>query len=371
MKISFLDLKKVNQLHREELIQAATNVIDKGWYIQGTELQAFEKEFAEYCGTKFCLGVANGLDALSMTLRGWKELGRLHDGDSVMVQGNTYIATLLAITENNLKPVLVEPDPETFNLSISDLEKKFHAGVKVIMPVHLYGQLSNMAEIMKFANTHNLLVLEDSAQSHGAKVNNIKSGNYGDASGFSFYPGKNLGALGDGGAITTNDPELAECISYLRSYGSKVKYHHQYKGLNSRLDEMQAAFLRIKLKDLDLQTENRKKIADRYLKNMKNQFVILPKLESRESHVWHLFVIKTDHRDTLKKYLETCGIETHIHYPIAPHKQGAYKEYASTSLPITEDLQGKTLSLPISPVLTDEEVQYVIDSVNKFDPCKV
>ena len=369
--ISFLDLKKINQQHRKELIQAATDVIDSGWYIGGNALAQFEENFTRYCGVKHAIGVANGLDALILVLRAWKELGKLKAGDEVLVPSNTYIASILAISENDLVPVLVEPDPRTFNLSPQNAKSLITAKTKAILPVHLYGQLVDMPAIMQLAKEHNLLVLEDSAQAHGAEVEGKKAGNWVDASGFSFYPGKNLGALGDAGAITTNDDELAEMLKALRNYGSHQKYKNLVKGVNSRLDEIQAAMLDVKLKYLEKETEYRRHVANCYLTGIKNPLIQLP-LENIDAteykqHVWHLFVIQTAHRDTLQKYLADHGVQTLIHYPIPPHQQQAYKEWNHLSYPISEKLHSQVMSLPIGPTITEDEIQKVIELCNKFE----
>ena len=364
--VSFLDLKSINNEMSEELKEACARVIDSGWYISGSELKTFEKKFAEYCGSKYCLGVANGLDALTLTLRAWKELGKLKNGDEVIVPANTYIASILAVTENNLIPVSVEPNEKTYNLDSSLIKSKITSKTKAILPVHLYGQIAAMPEIMSIAKEYGLLVLEDSAQAHGASIHGKKVGNWGDASGFSFYPGKNLGALGDAGAITTNDENLADVIDYLRNYGSKVKYKNQYKGVNSRLDEIQAAMLSVKLKYLDVQTERRRNIAGAYIKNIKNESLQLPFVDKSENHVWHLFVLRSSHRDKLIEHFTKHQIQTLIHYPIPPHKQNAYKEYSDLSLPLTEKIHQEVLSIPISPVMSDTEIESVILAANSF-----
>ena len=368
--ISFLDLKQINQQHREELIQTVTNVIDSGWYIGGNALSQFEENFAQYCGVKHAIGVANGLDALILVLRAWKELGKLKSGDEVLVPSNTYIASILAISENDLVPVLVEPDPYSFNLCPKNAKQLITAKTKAILPVHLYGQLANMPEIMQLAKDHNLLVLEDSAQAHGAEIDGKKAGNWGDASGFSFYPGKNLGALGDAGAITTNDEELAEMLKALRNYGSHQKYKNLVKGVNSRLDEIQAAMLDVKLKYLEKETEYRRYVANCYLEGIKNPLIQLP-LENIDAikykqHVWHLFVIQTSCRDELQKYLLDNYVQTLIHYPIPPHKQQAYKEWNHLNYPISEKLHSQVISLPIGPTITQDEIQKVVELCNKF-----
>ncbi|NNH88094.1 DegT/DnrJ/EryC1/StrS family aminotransferase [Acinetobacter terrae] len=368
--IPFLDLKKINNQYREELIEACTRVIDSGWYIGGQELENFEQNFAEYCGTKFAIGVANGLDALILTLRAWKELGKLQDGDEIIVPANTYIASILAITANNLIPVLIEPDKNTFNISIDAIQSAITVKTKVILPVHLYGQLADMPKIMQIAKQHHLLVLEDSAQAHGAEVDGIKAGNWGDASGFSFYPGKNLGALGDAGAVTTNDAELANMLKALRNYGSHEKYKNLVPGVNSRLDEIQAAMLDIKLKYLDQEITHRRQIANLYLSKIRNSYIKLPldKINASEykQHVWHLFVIQTQYRDELQQYLFENGVQTLIHYPIPPHRQQAYKEWNNLSFPETESIHQQVLSLPMGPTISFEEAETVINLCNNF-----
>ena len=370
--IPFLDLKNVNQQYREELITACTRVIDSGWYIGGNELEQFEQNFANYCGVKFAIGVANGLDALILTLRAWKELGKLKDGEEVIVPSNTYIASILAITANDLVPILVEPDIETYNIDPLKIEEAITAKTKVILPVHLYGQLADMPTIMQIANKYKLLVLEDSAQSHGAEINGTKAGNWGDASGFSFYPGKNLGALGDAGAITTNDAELAQTLKALRNYGSHEKYKNLFVGVNSRLDEIQAAMLDVKLKHLDAEVNHRRTIAKMYLEGIKNPELSLPLSEvdasQYDQHVWHLFVIRSKKREALQQYLAENGVQTLIHYPIPPHKQQAYKEWNDLSYPISEKIHDEVMSLPIGPTLSLESAQQIIDLCNEFRP---
>ena len=365
--ISFLDLKGLNAQHRAELIDACTRVIDSGWYIQGNECKEFDKEFASYCGTKYAIGVANGLDALILILRTYKEMGIMSNGDEVIVPSNTYIASILAISQNNLVPVLVEPDINTYLIDPSKIEEKITSKTKAILPVHLYGQTCEMDKINEIAKKYNLKVIEDSAQSHGAYYKDKRSGNLGDASGFSFYPGKNLGALGDGGAVTTNDEELALAIKALGNYGSHKKYENLYKGTNSRLDEIQAAMLRVKLRYLDNEVEKRRKIANYYLQNIKNENIILPTVRSKDNHVWHLFVIRTTNRDEFAKYLQEQGIQTLIHYPIPPHKQNAYKEWQNESYPISEQIHNEILSLPISGVQSLEDTQKIVKVINDFN----
>lgn len=364
--ISFLDLQAVNAKYQQELKDACARVIDSGWYILGNELIEFEKEFSQYTGTKHAIGVANGLDALKLVLQAWIIMGKLQAGDEVIVQANTYIASILAITENKLIPVLVEPNQDTYNLEPRNVRDAITNKTKAILPVHLYGQLSPMSEILDIANEYDLLVLEDCAQAHGARIGERLSGSWGDAAGFSFYPGKNLGALGDAGAITTDNDELAETIKALRNYGSHKKYENIYEGVNSRLDEIQAAMLRIKLSHLDNDTKIRQQIAQCYCNEITNPAIKLPHNIISESHVWHLFVVQCMERDRFQQYLTSVGIQTLIHYPIPPHKQKAYVELANLNLPITEQLHNTVISLPIGPTMTDEDVRNVITAVNGF-----
>ena len=364
--VDFLNLKKINNRQKNKLLSAIEKVIDSGWYIMGEELKAFEEEFSEYCQTNYALGVANGLDALTLVLRAWKEMGKLKSGDEVIVQGNTYIASVLAITENDLIPVLVEPDEHTFNLSAKDIRAAISDKTRVILPVHLYGQISPMKEIMEIARENNLLVLEDCAQAHGAQIDGKRAGSWGDAAGFCFYPGKNLGALGDAGAITTNDSELYNILKALRNYGSEQKYLNIYQGVNSRLDEIQAAILRVKLKTLDNDVKIRQGIAQRYLSEIKNPLVELPYIENMENHVWHLFVLKTNQREELQRWLNKHNIQSLIHYPIPPHKQNAYNDMKELSLPLTESLHAKVLSIPMDPTMSDEDINIVINALNGF-----
>lgn len=362
----FLDLKNINAKHRSELIEACTRVIDSGWYITGTELEKFETQFAQYCGTKYAIGVANGMDALTLTLRAWIEMGKLQKGDEVLVPSNTYIASILAVSANELKPVLVEPDIDTYNINPQEIIKHITNKTKVILPVHLYGQLADMPAILEIAKKHKLLILEDAAQAHGAQINQIKSGNWGDAAGFSFYPGKNLGALGDAGAITTNDDEFAKVIMALRNYGSHVKYKNLYKGVNSRLDEIQAAMLSVKLAHLDQETDIRKNIAKQYTENIKNPLITINKPILKDAHVFHLFVVRCAQREKLQQHLNNQSIQTLIHYPTPPHKQQAYSEWQNQSYPISETIHNEILSLPISPIMTQEQIDTVIQACNHF-----
>lgn len=370
--INFLDLKNINAGFRVELVEACTRVIDSGWYIGGHELSRFETGFATYCGTTHCIGVANGLDALTLTLRAWMLLGKLEEGDEVIVPANTYIASILAITQNRLVPVLVEPDEASFNLCPHRAEAAITPKTRAILPVHLYGQLADMPALLDIAERHKLLVLEDSAQAHGASINGRKAGSWGDASGFSFYPGKNLGALGDAGAITTSDDELAQTLRALRNYGSHEKYKNLYQGVNSRLDEIQAAMLSVKLKYLDEKTTHRRQIAQIYMDGIKNPAIRLPIARDTstlvlESHVWHLFVIRCEQRDALQRHFTELGVQTLIHYPIPPHQQQAYAQWNSLSFPLTEEIHQEVLSLPIGPTITVDEASQVVAACNRFN----
>lgn len=364
--IKFLDLKKINDQYKSELTEAFLRVLNSGWFVLGEELENFEANFASFCGTQHAIGVANGLDALTLIFSACKELGFLQDGDEVLVPSNTYIASILSISANGLVPVFVEPEVTSFNIDSQLLEAKITPRTKAILVVHLYGQLCNMTNICNIAKKYNLKIVEDCAQSHGASSDGKKAGNWGDAAGFSFYPVKNLGALGDAGAITTNNDELANCIRALLNYGSAIKYHNVYKGVNSRLDELQAAFLDVKLKHLDAETQIRRNIANRYITEINNAKVILPTINNQMSNVWHLFVIRSNERNVLQQYLFNNGVQTVIHYPIPPHKQLAYKEFNHLNYPISEKMHDSVISLPISSIMTTEEVSYIIDLVNKF-----
>lgn len=370
--ISFLDLQKINATYSDELKLAASEVIDSGWFLMGEKANKFEKNLATYIGSSNAIGVGNGLDALRLILKGYIELGYMSEGDEVIVPANTYIASILAITENKLKPVLVEPNNLTFNLDIDLIEKNITTRTKAIMIVHLYGQVCWSNSIKDLAKKYHLKIIEDNAQAFGAQYGSVKTGALGDAAGFSFYPGKNLGALGDAGAVTTNDNELAEIIRALGNYGSKKKYFNEYQGLNSRLDEMQAAFLDIKLKYIENENQQRRQLASIYLNKINNKDVVLPfssnalKVEENKEHVWHLFVIRHPRRNLLQDYLTKNGIETLIHYPIPANKQLAYKEMNELNFLITNSIHNEVLSLPISPVMTDTEVEIVIEAVNSF-----
>jgi dTDP-4-amino-4,6-dideoxygalactose transaminase len=366
MEVPFLNLKKINEKYKNELNLAFEEVLDRGWYILGENVIKFEKEFSEYCNVNFTIGVANGLDALVLIIRAYKELNIFRDGDEVIVPSNTYIASILAISENNLVPVLVEPDIESFNINPSEIKKAITRKTKAILAVHLYGQLSPMSEINEIAKKYNLIVIEDCAQSQGAVINGMKAGSLSDAAGFSFYPGKNLGALGDAGAVTTNNEELAYAISAIRNYGSHQKYLNRFKGVNSRLDELQAAILRIKLRYLDGENEIRREIADIYRTQISNHLIKLPRAIERNSHVWHLFVIRVKERARLQEYLKGRGVQTVIHYPIPPHKQQAYKEFSDLRFPISEEMHETVLSLPVDISMMKEQIQYVTSVCNDF-----
>lgn len=364
--IKFLDLQKINNLYKADFQAAFEQTLDSGWFLQGNNVKAFEESYAAYCGVKHAIGVANGLDALILIMRAYKEMGLFQDGDEIIVPSNTYIASILAITANDLVPVLVEPNSNTFNLDPKLIEQAITPKTKAILVVHLYGQLADMTAINAIARKHKLKVIEDGAQSHGASNGGAVSGGLGDAAGHSFYPGKNLGALADAGAVTTNDDQLATILRALLNYGSHVKYQNLYKGVNSRLDEMNAAFLSIKLAKLSEVIAKRRKVAKMYLEGIKNSKIVLPTVEQEEGHVWHLFVIRTTEREALQAYLLEKGIQTLIHYPIPPHKQKAYEELKDLSLPISELIHTQVLSLPISEVIEPEDVAYIIDCLNQF-----
>ena len=366
LKIPFLSLKDVTDKYSEEIHSAAKRVIDSGWYLQGKENDNFEADYSKYIGCKYTIGCANGLDALIWIFRAYIEMGVMQPGDEVIVPANTYIATILAITENGLVPVLVEPNINTLQIDDSLIEEKITAKTKAITIVHLYGQCAYTDKIGELCKKYNLKLIEDNAQAHGCMFNGKKTGSIGDAAGHSFYPGKNLGALGDGGAVTTNDEELAKAIRSLANYGSSKKYVFQYKGRNSRLDEIQAAVLDVKLKHLDDDIAIRKTVAKKYIEGIKNPKIILPKIFDWNQHVFHLFPIMCEQRDELQKYLAEKGIGTNIHYPIPPHKQECYKEWNDIKLPVTEKMHNTELSLPMSPCLTEEQIQYVINCINEW-----
>ena len=365
--IKFLDLQKINLQYQEEIEDKLLETLRSGWYLLGNEVKNFEANLATYIGSPNAIGVANGLDALRLIFKAYLELGQMKFGDEVIVPANTYIASLLAITDNRLKPVFAEPNIENYNLDIAKIETLITPKTKAIMVVHLYGQVCWSKELEALAKKYNLKIIEDNAQAIGAEWNGIKTGNLGDAAGFSFYPGKNLGALGDAGAVTCKDDLLARTIRALANYGSEEKYLNKYQGLNSRLDEIQASVLDVKLKYIDIDNDKRRKVAEAYVAGIKKSKIILPILPADpKEHVYHLFVIKTSKRDQLQKYLTENEIQTIIHYPIPPHKQRAYKYYNHLSFPITEKIHDEVLSLPISPVMEEEEIQKVIDVLNNF-----
>lgn len=367
--IPFLDLKKINEPYEIDFQQKLKSVLDSGWYILGKEVETFENAFAKYCNAKYCIGVGNGFDALVLIFKGYITLGKLQKGDEVIVPANTYIASILAILEADLVPVLVEPKIETYNINPDLIQEKITSKTKAILAVHLYGQLAEMNQINEIAIQNNLLVIEDAAQSHGAFYSDVTLSEVEESLGavaYSFYPGKNLGCLGDGGAITTNDSELEKVLFSLRNYGSEKKYYNEFIGVNSRLDELQAAFLNLKLPNLNTDNEKRRTIAKRYLSEIKNDKIILPFWDFSENHVFHLFVVRTSERDDLQAYLTHNNIQTVIHYPIPPHKQKALLEWNNLSFPITEKIHQEVLSLPLNPVLTADEVSFIIEVLNKY-----
>ena len=365
--IKFLDLHKMNARFEVQFQEQFKQFLDSGYYILGKQVATFESNFANYCGTKHCIGTSNGLDALILIFKAYKELGLLHDNDEVIVPANTYIASIISVMQAGLKPIFVEPDIDTYNISVAHIEKQITPKTKAILAVHLYGQIADMDRINILAKKHNILVIEDAAQAHGAvHENNKKAGNLSDAAAFSFYPSKNLGALGDAGAVTTNNTAVAEVIKKMRNYGASKKYVNEFIGFNNRLDEVQAAFLNIKLPTLDADNENRRQVANRYIAEVNNEKVILPFYNNANNHVFHVFVVLVENRDHFINYLNQHQIETLMHYPIAPHKQEAFKAFESLELPITEEIHKNIVSLPMSPVLTDDEVTQVIKIVNGY-----
>ena len=373
--IKFLDLHKINNRFRDELEASFSSSLDASHFILGDNVSKFENEFAHYCGTEYCVGTASGLDALTLILKGYIEIGKLNKGDKVIVPANTFIATILSILHADLEPVLVEPNPETYNLSVEKTEIAITKDVKAIIMVHLYGQLADIESLKLLSEKHNLLLIEDAAQAHGAvaisknqKLNSktIKAGNLGHAAAFSFYPSKNLGALGDGGAVTTNDSDLYDAIALLRNYGSSVKYNHEIIGFNSRLDDLQAAFLSVKLKSLDVDNQKRRTVAMQYLNGINNPKIKLPFYNETDSHVFYAFVVEVEDREEFIKLLNQNNIEWLIHYPIPPHKQKALHRFSHLNLPITEQIHKRIISLPISPIITDKEVQTVIKVLNTY-----
>ena len=386
--IHFLNLKKINQPFEVAFQNKMKQFLEEGWYVLGNEVKQFETNFAHFCGTKHCIGVGNGLDALILIFKAYIQLGKLQKGDEVIVPANTYIASILAVLQADLVPVLVEPRLETYNINPNEIEAKITSKTKAILPVHLYGQLCEMDAINEIAKKHNLLIIEDAAQAHGARfsvqcsVESVQSNadchtelvsvsqhlspNTQHPKAYSFYPGKNLGALGDAGAITTNDDALAEVLYQLRNYGSKVKYENEIIGVNSRLDELQASFLNIKLKHLEAENDFRRSVAKQYLSEIKNDKITLPSWDLSKNHVFHLFVIRTSNRTELKNYLYENGIETMIHYPIPPHKQNALSDWNTLSFPITEKIHDEVLSIPLNSALKTSEVDHIITILNKY-----
>ncbi|CAM3335439.1 MULTISPECIES: DegT/DnrJ/EryC1/StrS family aminotransferase [Saccharibacillus] len=362
--IPFLDLKKINLRYQEAIEAGVRKVIESGWYILGQEVKRFEEAFADYCGTEHCLGVANGLDALELIIHAYG----IGAGDEVIVPSNTYIASILAVSANGATPVLVEPDISTYNINPEEIERKITSRTKAIMVVHLYGQVCDMKPIQDIARRHGLKIIEDCAQAHGAFYQGEKVGRLGDAAAFSFYPGKNLGALGDAGAITTNDSELYAKLAALRNYGSEKKYHNVYKGYNSRLDELQAPILLAKLNNLDEENNYRRRIAEYYNREIKNEAVLLPHSQTSEGHVWHVYVVRVQNRSAFITFMEEKGIQTMIHYPVPPHKQKAYEELNACSYPVSELIHSEVVSIPLSPVMEWSDIEYVAEAINEYRP---
>lgn len=365
--IKFLDLQKITQKYSEEIHEAVNRVVDSGWYLQGKENEKFEADYSAYIGTKYTVGCANGLDALIWIFRAYVEMGIMKPGDEVIVPANTYIASILAISENGLKPVLVEPNIETYQIDDSKIEEAITERTKGILIVHLYGQCAYTDKIGELCKKYKLKLIEDNAQAHGCKFKGQHTGSLGDAAGHSFYPGKNLGALGDAGAVTTNDEELAKIVRSVANYGSTRKYVFKYIGRNSRLDEIQAAVLDVKLKYLDNDIAIRKQVAKYYIDHITNPEIITPIVKDWDAHVFHIFTIRCKRRDELQKYLTENGVQTIIHYPIPPHKQECYKEWNSFSFPITEQIHNEELSLPMSPVMTKKEIETVVELLNCWE----
>jgi dTDP-4-amino-4,6-dideoxygalactose transaminase len=364
--IPFLNLKDNVAPHRKELIDAISDVIDSGWYILGAAVSKFESEFSTYCGVRHTIGTANGLDSLTLIIRAYKESGLFHEGEEILVPANTYIASILSITENRMKPVLVEPDIRTYNMDVRQIERCITENTRAILTVHLYGQIAYSEEMQRVADKYGLKIIEDCAQAQGALWKGKKAGSLGDAAGFSFYPSKNLGALGDAGAVTTNDSALAKMVRTLRNYGSHEKYYNKIKGVNSRLDELQAAVLSVKLKYLDQENAKRREIASFYIENIKNDALTLPTADVADSHVWHLFAVRTPNRDVFQRYLLEHGIESVIHYPVPPHKQEAYPDWNNEAYPITEEIHRNIISLPLHPAMTKCEIAEIADTCSSY-----
>ena len=370
MHIPYLSLQKVTAQHQDEIEAAVKQVVESGWYLQGEATRHFEADYARYIGTQHCVSCGNGLDALTLIFRAYKELGKLQDGDEVIVPANTYIASILSITENGLKPVLVEPRIDTLELDDSQLMEHLSNRTRAVLLVHLYGRCAMTQQIAGFCHHHHLLLIEDNAQAHGCMFDGRRTGSLGDAAAHSFYSGKNLGALGDAGAITTDDASLAELCRALGNYGSSRKYVFPYKGRNSRMDEIQAAVLSVKLRYLDADNQRRKQLATYYAQHISNPVVTLPGAEAwlrgNVNHVFHIFPVLSAHRDELQDYLKQKGIGTVIHYPIPPHQQDCYPEWHSLSLPVPERIHREELSIPCNQTMTDEEVRYVVEAINFF-----
>lgn len=364
--IKYLDLQKVTAKYADEIHEAVLRVVDSGWYLQGEENNRFEADYSEYIGTKHTIGCANGLDALTWIFRAYIEMNIMKPGDEIIVPANTYIASILAITENGLKPVLVEPNMETYQIDENKIEAAITSKTKAILMVHLYGQCAYSEKIGNLCKKHQLKLVEDNAQAHGCMYHGKKTGAIGDAAGHSFYPGKNLGALGDAGAVTTNDSLLAQTVRSLANYGSSKKYVFHYKGRNSRLDEIQAAILDVKLKYLDEDNQLRKDVAKYYIEHINNPAVILPNVMDWNAHVFHIFPIRCAKRDRLQQYLTENRVQTNINYPIPPHKQTCYKEWNALSFPITEQIHNEELSLPMSPVMQEKDIQIIVELINKW-----
>ncbi len=364
--IKYLDLEKITLLHSKEIHAAIKKVIDSGWYLFGSEVKSFEKEYASYIGTKNCVSCSSGLDALKLILRAYMEMGVLHQGDEVIAPANTYIASILSISENGLIPKLVEPKKDTFQIDDGLIEKALTNKTKAIMIVHLYGKCAFTPHIKEICQKYNLKLIEDNAQAHGCRFNGKLTGSLGDAAAHSFYPGKNLGALGDAGAITTSDDKLSEVIRALTNYGSRKKYYFDYKGFNSRMDEIQASVLRVKLKYIDEENDKRKKIALRYINEINNPKLLLPSPKYLENNVFHIFPVLSLERDKLKEYLFSYGVETIIHYPVPPHKQKCYQELSSLNLPVTQIIHNEELSIPLNPTLKEEQINKIIEVLNNF-----
>jgi dTDP-4-amino-4,6-dideoxygalactose transaminase len=370
MNVPFLSLQDITRKYSNELHEAVNRVVDSGWYLLGAEIERFERDYADYIGSRFCIGTANGLDSLSLILRAYIELGVMRPGDEILVPANTYIASILAITENGLVPVLIEPDINTFQINENEIEQRITKRTKALMLVHLYGRCAYTEHIAALCRKYGLKLVEDNAQAHGCRYRGKRTGSLGDAAGHSFYPGKNLGAFGDGGAVTTSSEELADVVRALANYGSAQKYICKYRGRNSRLDEIQAAVLSVKLAHLDEDIAARQEVAGRYMQEISNPAIVLPEVQNRESHVFHIFPVLSQRRERLQRHLAEQGIQTLIHYPVPPHKQECYRELNSLSLPVTEEIHACELSLPMSPVLSDEQIDHVIRIVNEWDSAK-